>query len=87
MNSMVTIVSNVISYVCLIALVGDNEILQWIYTIVFAISVLFPIVWTIIKSVKDKKITEEEYEEIQKKLEEAEKKLKDEMNKNKKEDE
>lgn len=87
MNSMVTIVSNVISYVCLTALVGDNEILQWIYTIVFAISVLFPIVWTIIKSVKDKKITEEEYEEIQKKLEEAEKKLKDEMNKNKKEDE
>lgn len=87
MNSMVYIVSNVISYVCLTALVGDNEILQWIYTIVFAISVLFPIVWMIIKSVKDKKITEEEYEEIQKKLEEAEKKLKDEMNKNKKEDE
>lgn len=76
-KTLITSISNTVSYVCLTVLANGNEILEWIYTIVFAVSVIFPIVYNIITASKDRKITEEEYEKIQKSLEEAQAKIKD----------
>lgn len=80
MNYAVTLISNTISYICLTALVTSNDVLQWVYTIVFAISVIFPIVWNIVKALKDKEMSKEEYDDIQKELDDAKKKLEDYMN-------
>lgn len=80
MNYAVTLISNTISYICLTALVTSNDVLQWVYTIVFAISVIFPIVWNIIKALKDKEMSKEEYDDIQKELDDAKKKLEEYMN-------
>lgn len=77
MNTAATLISNTISYICLTALVSSNEVLQWVYTVIFAISVLFPIIWNIVNSAKDGNITKDEVDEIKKKVDEAEKKLKD----------
>lgn len=85
MNNALIYISNLISYFCLTGMITDN-VLQWIYTIVFAISVIFPVVWSVIKSFKDKKISQDEYNEIKKELDDAKKKLEDEINKEANED-
>lgn len=85
MNNAPIYISNLISYFCLTGMITDN-VLQWIYTIVFAISVIFPVVWSVIKSFKDKKISQDEYNEIKKELDDAKKKLEDEINKEANED-
>lgn len=85
MNNAPIYISNLISCFCLTGMITDN-VLQWIYTIVFAISVIFPVVWSVIKSFKDKKISQDEYNEIKKELDDAKKKLEDEINKEANED-
>lgn len=76
-NSIATGISNAVSYICLTVLVNGDEILEWIYTLTFAVSVIFSIVYPIVSATKDKKITKKEYDKIQKSLEEAQARIKD----------
>lgn len=85
-KTVATSVSNLVSYLCLTVLVNSDTVLEWIYTIAFAISVIFSVAYPIIHAAKDKKVTKEEYDEIQKSLSEAQDRIKEFEAKEKKED-
>lgn len=72
-------VANCLAYVSLTQLT-TNEILDWVYTILFCISIVFSIVMKVIDSLRDKKITSQEAKEIKEEVDEAIKKI-DEHNK------
>lgn len=57
--------------------ITTTEVLNWVYTIVLIISVVFGIVLKIISAVKDKKVTKEELEDIKKEMDDACEKLKE----------
>lgn len=61
--------------------VTTTEILNWVYTVVLIISVLFGIGMKIYSAVRDGKITKEEAEEIRKEAEEDLKKIDEERKK------
>lgn len=61
--------------------VTTGEVLNWIYSIVLILSVVFGIVMKIYSAFKDGKVTKEEQEEIKKELDEGLHKLEDQKNK------
>lgn len=61
--------------------VTTGEVLNWIYSIVLILSVVFGIVMKIYSAFKDGKVTKEEQEEIKKEIDEGLHKLEDEKNK------
>lgn len=61
--------------------VTTTEVLNWVYTIVLIISVLFGIVMKIWSAVRDGKITKEEQDEIKKELDEDLRKIDEERKK------
>lgn len=56
-------ICDIIAYV-MFGQITPSEILEWVYTIVLILSVVFGIVLKIISAAKDRKITKQEQEEI-----------------------
>lgn len=67
---------NCIAYVALTQ-ISTTTILDWVYTIVFCISIIFSIVMSIITATKDRKITKEEAENIKKTVDDSIDKIKE----------
>lgn len=63
--------------------VSTTEVLNWVYTIVLILSVLFGIGMKIYSAVRDGKITKEEQDEIKKEIDDGLKKLEDHEKENK----
>lgn len=72
---------NCLAYVFLTQITAD-EVREWVYTILFCISIVFSIAMKVVDSLRDKKITSQEAKEIKKEVDEALKKL-EEYNQNK----
>lgn len=61
---------DILSYV-LLQNISTSEVLDWVYTSVLIISVLFGIVLKIIAAVKDRSVTKEELTEIKNEVDKA----------------
>lgn len=61
--------------------ITTSEILNWVYTSLLIVSILFGIVLKIIAAIKDRKITKEEIEDIKKEVDDGIQKLTNEKNK------
>lgn len=68
--------SDVVSFLCLTNITVE-QVLNWIYMIVFIASLLLGIILKVLGYFQDKKITKDELEDLQKSLEDAQKQIKE----------
>lgn len=72
--------ADILAYAVFTQITAD-EVLNWVYTIILIVSVIFGIVMKFISALQDRKITKQEEEEIKKTMEQGLQEIKDEIEK------